>query len=182
MVSKDTESFSWCWVLKPQTWTFTVRPLAAILINPPRSHYKCLGERKLQCLYCFYFFFMYVSFSCFVKLLELFTSSVYNDSLYVAFRSQKNNMEHFDKEFIRMYRVKPLSCFILCIFWLFPVGLWFWLTRMWTRQAEPNWIENGSSPAWERWYDLCFSNREGRKEAVINGISLTAVQSLIPAP
>lgn len=129
------------------------------------------------------FMFSLCSFGCFVKLLlVLLTDSAYNDSLYVAFRSQRNNMKHFNKEFIDMYRVKPLSCFILCVFWLSPVGLWLWLTRMWTRQAEPNWIENGSSPAWERWYDLCFSNREGSKQAVINGVSLTAAQSLIPAP
>lgn len=71
---------------------------------------------------------------------------------------------------------------ILCVLWLFPVGLWLWLTRTSTRRAAPNWIESGSSRAWGRWYDLCFSARaawvmdEKRKNWLIN---LAAVQPLI---
>ena len=49
---------------------------------------------------------------------------------------------------------KSCSPLTFCIFWLFPVALWFWLTRTWTRPAEPNWTESGSSPAWGKWWDL----------------------------
>lgn len=75
---------------------------------------------------------------------------------FTIFNTRSNKITENNRD---LMSVKPLSCFLRPP----AVGLWLWQTRTWTRQAGPNWTESGSSPAWERWYDLCFSKMGQRK-------------------